>query len=199
LNIFATDDNYIFASWDLDDKRMIKMILESTQMLCTAVNEHGGKSPYKSTHKGHPCTKWVMESYENFLWLDNYTRALCDRYERTYGKEHKCKKVLYSIKGFGNFPRIPRTAFVNCAANTDKGVNYKHITDTHEAYKRYLIDRWNNDKFAPKWYKYSYDHFKNDLVNPNVPKWVGLDKSGKLFYKGDNYEVLYGFAANIIV
>ncbi len=43
MNIFVSDENPEKAAKNLDDKRVIKMILESTQLLCTAVNIHNDR------------------------------------------------------------------------------------------------------------------------------------------------------------
>lgn len=51
MNIFATDPCPIKSAQFLDDKRVIKMILESAQMLCTALHQLGydKEIPYKQT------------------------------------------------------------------------------------------------------------------------------------------------------
>ena len=57
MNIFYLDKDPQQAAKYHCDKHVVKMILESAQMLCTVVNEiSGGQvTPYKSTHKNHPC------------------------------------------------------------------------------------------------------------------------------------------------
>lgn len=35
----------------LDDRRLIKMVLETAQLLSTAISELGGVGPYKLTHR----------------------------------------------------------------------------------------------------------------------------------------------------
>jgi len=71
------------ARWHCD-KHVVKMILESTQMLYTANHENGGTAAiesgapvcastgrrgYRSHAKNHPCTKWVRESVAHYRWL----------------------------------------------------------------------------------------------------------------------------------
>ena len=61
------------------DKHVVKMILETNQMLSTCMR--GGKdmiAPYRSTHAKHPCTLWTGESRQNWNWLVRHSRALCD-------------------------------------------------------------------------------------------------------------------------
>ncbi len=69
MNIFALDTDPVTCAQYHCDKHVIKMILESVQMLSTTCSILGAEAPYKPTHANHPCTKWVRESWENFGWL----------------------------------------------------------------------------------------------------------------------------------
>ena len=59
MNIFILDKDPKTAAEYHCDKHVLKMILETAQMLCTAHWETGGQAPYRATHKNHPCTKWT--------------------------------------------------------------------------------------------------------------------------------------------
>jgi hypothetical protein len=152
MNIFVTSPCPIESAKFLDDKRVIKMILESAQMLSTAINERGGSAPYRSTHKNHPANVWARTTRSNWIWLFNHFEALSDEYYRRFNKVHKSsllKTKLWELKDY--IPEGRLTPFVNCAANESKGVNYKNHVDTFEAYKLYLKDRWATDTRLPKW------------------------------------------------
>ena len=175
MNIFVTSNSPGLSASNLDDKRVVKMVLESTQLLCTAINEFGGKTPYRSTHKNHSATKWVMESKENWLWLHEHAVALCLEYTYIYGKQHKCQAIIDEVthsKQFNLLPVIPITPFVNCTANKIKNISYKHISNTLLAYRLYLIDRWNTDVKPPTWQL------------RGCPDWAKLDNEGKWQYIG---------------
>ena len=49
------------------DKHVVKMILESAQMLCSVQPE--GTAPYKRSFYNHPCTKWLRTSDANYDWF----------------------------------------------------------------------------------------------------------------------------------
>lgn len=152
MNIFVTSKCPVECAKNLDTKRVIKMILETGQMLSTAINENGGNAPYKSTHKHHPANVWARTSRSNFEWLHDHFIALCLEYTKRRGKVHKTQSIaddLWNLRH--HIPEGAQTPFVNCAANAEKGCNYKHISDVHEAYRMYLCDRWESDKFEPKW------------------------------------------------
>jgi hypothetical protein len=146
MNIFVTDINSTECAKFLDDKRVIKMVLESAQLLSTAINECGGKGPYKTTHKNHPCSIWVRKSSYNYNWLFNHFRALLAEYTARYGKKHKCNELtadLYS--GRDLIPIVPFTPFINCTS-------FKDEQNVYIAYKKYLREKWLNDRRSPTWY-----------------------------------------------
>lgn len=154
MNIFATDNNPIQSAIYLDDKRVIKMALESTQMLSTAINECGGKAPYKSTHKNHPANVWTRQTRQNFDWLLAHAKALSTEYTYRYGKIHKCLGILSNIEEQNLNLLVPNgslTTFANCAAHKGKEISFKHIADVTEAYKQYLNLRWETDVRKPTW------------------------------------------------
>jgi len=101
MNIFAiegSDNNidWIKSAKSQDNYRVVKMILESCQMLCTTLNELSDRqvTPYRSTHKSHPSTKWVRASSANFESLVEHTMAMLEEYTERFGKVHKCTSVL---------------------------------------------------------------------------------------------------------
>jgi hypothetical protein len=88
------------------NKHVVKMILESAQMLCTAHHCIMGSDadvPYKVAHKNHPSTKWARQSGENYAWLYWHMIELGKEYEKRYGKKHlsiiKCEDPLSILPG----------------------------------------------------------------------------------------------------
>ena len=79
MNIFVTDPDPVKSAQVLPDKHIVKMPLETCQMLAIVASEKWGHgfgilpkldgTPYK-TDKGafrnHPCTIWAQN---NFYWL----------------------------------------------------------------------------------------------------------------------------------
>ena len=87
MNIFAVNKDPKISAQQLCDKHVVKMILESAQMLCSAYPN--GDAPYKRAFYNHPCTIWARESQENYEWLLDHAYAMCQEYTRRYGKVHK--------------------------------------------------------------------------------------------------------------
>lgn len=96
MNIFMLDANPRIAATYHCDKHVVKMILESAQLLCAAhhLNNTPTDIPYKLTHKGHPCTKWVSSSLSNYLFTLELAKGLLLEYTKRYGKVHKCTDVI---------------------------------------------------------------------------------------------------------
>ena len=90
MNIFYLHKNPIKAAQYQYNKHVVKMILESAQMLCAAHHVIGNPDdpPYKLAHKNHPSTIWVRESIFHYDWLWNHMMALGDEYTKRYGKTH---------------------------------------------------------------------------------------------------------------
>jgi hypothetical protein len=96
MNIFYLDEDVEKAARGHLDKHVVKMPLETAQILCTACHLNGVKDvPYKETHKKHPCVKWAAESKENIEWLWTFGMALCEEYTHRYEKTHACEGKVF--------------------------------------------------------------------------------------------------------
>ena len=149
MNIFVTDPSPYMSAQVLPDKHVVKMPLETCQMLsivCSHKWGHGygelhriNGEPYK-TAKGafssHPCTIWANESLTNTWWLLKHGLALCAEYTHRYGKVHSCQKTLEEAESIIPFS-VPTTPTHFTRAMPDE---YKHDTsiDTFTAYKNYI-------------------------------------------------------------
>jgi hypothetical protein len=143
MNIFATYNCPIKSAKNLDDSRVIKMILESAQMLSTALRINNAPAPYKSTHVNHPSNIWTRETRSNYIWVVNHMEALSKEYTARYGKIHASSIYIAGFKAGAVFiPAGKLTPFANCAARSDMNINYKHIKNTHIAYRLYLCRRF---------------------------------------------------------
>ena len=105
MNIFAIEGNeetgevdWIKSAKSQDNMRVVKMILESCQILSTVLNEQGVKAPYRSFNPKHPSCKWAAASSANFENLMRHCASMIEEYEERFGKNHKCKAVLVRIK-----------------------------------------------------------------------------------------------------
>jgi len=96
MNIFILNKDPIIAAQMQMDCHVIKMLVESVQILCNCFDQK--EVPYKRTHYNHPCCVWARKSLSNFNWLKNHAIALSNEYTYRYGKIHKCRSVINSLK-----------------------------------------------------------------------------------------------------
>jgi len=103
MNIFYLHHSPYIAAKVQYNKHVVKMILESAQMLCTAHHVYGNEEqklnvPYKQAHLNHPSTIWTRQCRANYRWLYLHMLALGYEYTKRYGKTHasiiKCEKFL---------------------------------------------------------------------------------------------------------
>lgn len=175
MNIFASFKCPVKSAKVLDDKRIVKMVLESAQIMSTVVSLRADKKdagPYKPTHIGHPVVKWAAENQENYLWLYKHFIALCEEYKKRYGKTHKCyqyatdfDKLSYLLPYNSYLLPYKRANdgqpkyFVNCT-------EFKELP-VHLAYKLQLVKKWLNDIRRPTW-------DKKENIN-NIIEYMGGD------------------------
>lgn len=94
MNIFLLHWNPRKAAEYHCDKHVVKMILETAQLLYSAhwiLNSPLPANAYKLAHKNHPCSIWTRESITNYMWLASLGWWLCKEYQCRYGetKVHK--------------------------------------------------------------------------------------------------------------
>lgn len=152
MNIFVLDKDIKTAAQMHCDKHVSKMILESAQMLCTALWNNNQDAPYKPVHAKHPCTLWASDSLENWEWLRDFAIYLneefCWRYDRSCN--HKSADVILSLtrpniesKGLQQHPQ--------CMPD-----EYKVTNDPVQAYRNYYVGEkhfavWTK-RDTPRWY-----------------------------------------------
>lgn len=96
MNIFVLSYDPEQAAKYQCDKHVVKMCLESTQLLCTVVHLLGKNVDglYKKTHVNHPCTVVIKDSVQLRSWLIDHTFHLFKEYTYRYGKVHKSQEVF---------------------------------------------------------------------------------------------------------
>lgn len=117
MNIFYISADPVQAAEWMVDKHVVKIILESAQLLSTAHRildgtETMGKSAtgrnvkrwilpdarepvlYSATHINHPSAVWCRQSVMNYNWLADHMFALLHEYTHRYNKQHKIEGEL---------------------------------------------------------------------------------------------------------
>ena len=140
MNIFYLDADPVKAAQLQYNKHVVKMILESAQMLCTAHRYYGNEDvPYKTAHLNHPSSIWCRQSIPNYMWLYNHMLALGKEYTKRYGKNHltitKCKEPL-SVSPEGIDTYVSFTEPPQCMPD-----EYKRDSAIHAYWLYYVNDK----------------------------------------------------------
>lgn len=131
MNIFYLDSKPSRCAKFHNNKHVVKMIVETAQILSTTHRFIDGKKVfelvknkklrryilpderenilYKATHFNHPSVKWARESRENYQWLYELFLNLLNEYTFRYKKRHACEKLIKCLKNYPN--NIPNTKF----------------------------------------------------------------------------------------
>jgi len=154
MNIFVLDLNPVGAAQMQCDKHVVKMILESAQLLCGVHWMTGREAPYKLTHKNHPCSKWARESLSNYDWLAQHACELCNEYTRRYGRVHKSQETI--VWCYDNLPDIHNNGLTEfyLAMPDDCKIKGDPVQSYRKYYKKYKnhIAKWNHSE-KPEWYE----------------------------------------------
>jgi two-component SAPR family response regulator len=162
INIFVVDADPVISAQSLCDKHVVKMILESAQMLSTAHHEldsyynNVNSALYKSTHVNHPCSIWTRESHANYKWLYDHFVGLSNEYTFRYGKIHKSYSLLKDILATPPF-YIQYKALTPFAIAMKSNPECIFHDDAIKSYRAYYKTKQNN--FVMKW------------TNRDIPAW----------------------------
>lgn len=151
MNIFYLDSDVTQCARFHSDKHVIKMILESAQILCSVLWLHQIEAPYKPTHLNHPCVLWANESLSNWIWLKKLAYALNEEYKYRFNRNnHKSYDVILMLE----IPPIPDYGLTKRPQvlpdelkQEDPVIAYRHY---YKIYKRHL-GHWTK-RDVPDWF-----------------------------------------------
>ena len=183
MNIFYLDTDPQKCAQYMVDKHVVKMILETAQLLSTAhrvldgteVVEQkwvNGSLParyrkvkrwklsderedvlYQATHMNHPSAVWCRENHQNYTWLFHHFLSLIAEYGFRYGKDHKCIDMVNEL--FNPPNNIPMKAFT--PVTPAMAPEYLVSKDSIENYRNY--------------YKRGKTHL-HKWTKRNPPEWI---------------------------
>ena len=163
MNIFAVDHNPVVAAQCLVDSHVVKMVLESAQLLSTAHRVLDGddrkqlrdaREPvlYRATHVNHPSAIWCRQSLNSYCWLFYHFSALLEEYTHRYNKYHKTGILEpWLVEPPRNIPHIGTQKF-SLAMDAKYIISDDPITNYRNYYKqgKTHLHKWTNRK-PPEW------------------------------------------------
>jgi len=188
VNLFILDKDPVIAAQLQCDKHVVKMIVESAQMLSTThrmldgklakVPSKSGKSNvkawtlpderedilYKAVHTAHPCTVWTTKSNNNYNWHYVHFTALCDEYKYRYGKTHSTDTLLREI-----------------LKTPPRNIEVGYLTQQPLAMKSNPECMFPNDpvKSYRMFYQTKQDRFKMSWTKRPIPEWFEVRQEVK--------------------
>jgi hypothetical protein len=162
VNIFYLDHDPVLAACMHCDAHVVKMILETAQLLSTAHHVLGhvdqdwslfvkdvelprletftytivGQRVYGPTHVNHPCAVWVRESAGNYDWLWRLGMALLDEYKARYKRDHATRPVLWTLERKPSLPPGEQSE-PPCAMPYECKVEVDGMWDAVASYRNY--------------------------------------------------------------
>ena len=133
MNIFFLDANPKNAAQMQCDKHVVKMVLETAQMLSTAARAQGHDVGYKSAYPKHPMTLWVNQNADNFRWAWLHGMSLAKEYTNRYDKIHKSQEILEQLENYATGDEAHITEPPQCMPDQYKTNDY--VT----AYRNYYV------------------------------------------------------------
>ena len=160
MNIFYLHINPSTCASMHCDKHVVKMILESAQMLSTAHRITDGndyadeQGLYKTAHKNHPSTLWARQSKWNYMWLFDLFRFLCAEYTTRYGKYHASERLLSALSKIPSNidPLAKLTPVPQCMPEQYKMLNAMDAYRNYYKGEKSYFAKWNRGTPAPEWW-----------------------------------------------
>lgn len=187
MNLFVLDKHPVVAAQLQCNRHIVKMVVESAQMLSTAHrmldgNETRGPSKsgktnskkwihpdsnldqilYKAVHIHHPCTVWTMETNSNYNWHWVHFAALCDEFTYRYGKVHSTDALLREVLKSPprNIPVGPLTSQPLAMKSNPECMNPNDVVGSYRAF-----------------YQTKQERFKMEWKHRPIPEWFEVRKA----------------------
>lgn len=159
MNIFYLDHDPRRAAHMHCDKHVVKMCLETAQILSTALHSRNRwtEEMYRPTHVHHPCVRWAGESWANYNWTWRLLAGLLEEYRYRYGRVHATTRLLEPLRAPPGF--FPNGAIERTPPAQAMPEQYRREDDPVTAYRLYyLMDKTDllvyTRREVPGWIKW---------------------------------------------
>lgn len=155
MNVFLLDSDIQKAVRYMCDRHIVKMPVESAQMLCTAHQYYGSYHPsfYGISHLHHPWTIWTRRTNSNYQWHFQLFMLMCQEYRRRFHRVHEVDWLLTDalsqppeLIALGDLTEFPLTMPVEYR-QSDPVQSYRDFYIGHKLY----FARWRYPGITPDW------------------------------------------------
>ena len=176
MNIFYIDKDPRTCAEQMVDKHVVKMILETAQLLSTAHRMIDGvlfvgktktgrnvkrwrlddpkkdETIYQATHVNHPSAVWCRASNNNYNWLFCHFEALLTEYTYRYGKVHKCAELVPYLREYPKAIHVGYFTPVTPAMPDEYKVEHDSVASYRNYYRiaKERMHKWTK-RPTPEW------------------------------------------------
>ena len=175
MNYFPFDPCPRASAVALDDKRLTRVFHEATMALSVARNRLTGElGPYSpQTPVPRAIVDWICGEGET--WFVEWTREMAVAMIERNGPErvngYACFQAYQRLPARFVWPSyvVKPATFPNLACSSIKGLDFRHLEDTHQAYRHYVLAQWDGlDRRPCSW------------THHGPPSWANRDLAGFL-------------------
>jgi hypothetical protein len=165
MNIFVLSLSVIECALFHCDQHVIKMILESAQLLCSVVLMSGGKAGYRIVLPKHKCTLWSLSSLSNWRWLRDLAYALNDEFKYRYNRleDHQSIEIIKELEE-PNIPDLGMTDFHLAMPEQFKDPDPVIAYRNYYAGAKFEFATWKKREI-PQWYVSLRTLLGGDAIN----------------------------------
>ena len=176
MNIFYLDENPNSAAQYHGDKHVVRMVLETAQILSTAHHVLDGndnrssqqaldRGLYRPSHFNHPTVQWVRELSDHYTWTWKFFVSLCDEFEfRTEGQAAQIiptnRATEATTKQILQRPTILKQ---NLSVPPLVMPEEFHRDDAVESYRDYYFYKWQKGIVSYEWGRRMPDWLKERI------------------------------------
>lgn len=162
MNIFVCDPSPVRAAQDLADKHLVKMVLETAQLLSTITSLKGltFKDQYRITHRNHPCVIALCDNPDYLEWTIIHGIALGVEYQSRFNRFHKSLNIVYDA----------RNALVT-AELTNPDLRIAYTEQEIETFPKAVLDEYKHLPVIEA-YRSHLRHKYLSLWKPNQLRWT---------------------------
>lgn len=109
MNVFVLHTDPVLSAVMLCDKHLVKMQLETAQLLSTAYYLQTERTPpglYDPTHKHHPCTVHLAKCDLYMDWVYENARAMAGEHMRRYNRTRKHLSWFVTMQAYAEYKAL---------------------------------------------------------------------------------------------
>lgn len=180
MNIFRLDLSTKLAAQALSDKHISSAINESLQLMSNAHHYKETKlsgAVFAETHMNHPCSVWVRESINNYLWMVDYCKWLFREWGFRYGTAHQSELVYELLQKPPGLPYVSENGTKPPLAMPEKFHHPNFIASYRRYYRSKAVTMkmlWLRGRMAPDWWN------EPQYWYPSLDQYLEVSKNGSV-------------------